>query len=251
MCDTPDYFTNAYSRVVTRSGRLSDHRGDILFKSPPAENMAMFRDVARQYLGGREELLVDPVASPFYASRDLLKSVPPLYFLVGSEETLLGDSIMLAQRAAAFGVPIVVDVYHGMWHDFPMYSEGCGSAAGELWLGKKAWENTAEFIRSDREGHASDGWPLIRYIYDESEQGRSSWFAPAQPLRLPQPSQPLQPPQPASFGVLSFSCGLAAGAVVYRCLSFGVARGRRRPALQIDQMAPSTLEMTTRHDFSH
>eukprot|EP00439_Symbiodinium_sp_Y106_P052094 s2052_g6.t5 len=217
MCDTPEYFTNAYSRIFNSSwGKASGHQGDILFRSPPARNMEEFREVALQYVGGHKQMLLDPVASPIYASAEMLAAVPPLHFLVGSEETLLGDSVILAQKAAASGATIVVDIYHGMWHDFPMYSEGCGSGT-ELVLGMKGWDHTAEFIQSATEMCRSNGWPIIRYVYDESLEGKTSWFMPARPLRLHGGA-----PQPSRFGAWPFFAGLAIGVLLSSAVSIGV-----------------------------
>ena len=256
MCDTPDYVTNAYSTIFnanSSSGKSSDYRGDILFKSPPAMNMAEFRNVALQYVGGQRDLLVDPIASPFHAGASILAMVPPLYFLVGSEETLLGDSVILAQKAAAYGASIVVDVYDNMWHDFPMYSEGCGSGS-KLWLGNKAWENTAEFIQLAQGAQGSNGWPLLRYVYDESPKGRDAWFAPRPPLRLPRGSQTPEPVSgtSSSLSLSSFLWGLGAGAALASCTYAGMnfVINRQQQLQQSQRAVPLRVEMTFRHDYN-
>ena len=208
--------------------------------------MEEFREVALQYVGGHKQMLLDPVASPIYASAEMLAAVPPLHFLVGSEETLLGDSVILAQKAAASGATIVVDIYHGMWHDFPMYSEGCGSGT-ELVLGMKGWDHTAEFIQSATEMCRSNGWPIIRYVYDESLEGKTSWFMPARPLRLHGGA-----PQPSRFGAWPFFAGLAIGVLLSSAVSIGVILSltRRRNLRENGQRAvPLALEMSTRHGY--
>ncbi|CAJ1402561.1 unnamed protein product [Effrenium voratum] len=177
-CDTPEYVSNAYSRLGAGSAA---HTGDILFRDEPATSRALFGNNSLAYVGGDTRLLRDALYSPFFAHKELLAGAPPLYFAVGSAEAILGDSTILAQKAAAFGVPVVLDIFQGMWHDFPMYSEGCGASL-PLWQGQRAWNNTAEFIRSVAEASnvgGSAGWPLTRYIYDESLAHRRGWFAQA------------------------------------------------------------------------
>lgn len=192
MCNTPEYITNAYMHAPPPT-EISDHVGDILFTQRPVDNMAMFRKNALEYVGGRVEMLKDPIASPFYADSEWQAgpgmASPALYFAVGSSETILGDTTILAEKAAAKGVQVVVDIFHGMWHDFPMYSDGCGSEQ-PLWSGQRAWNNTVEFLKaasataSAAKGGGSGGWPLIRYVYDESASGRAGWFPTARPLLL-------------------------------------------------------------------
>eukprot|EP00913_Durusdinium_trenchii_P004409 g4088.t1 len=62
------------------------------------------------------DLLLHPVASPFFADVERLARLPPLYFAVGSAESILGDSIILAQKAASAGVSVVLDIFHGIVH---------------------------------------------------------------------------------------------------------------------------------------
>ena len=191
MCNTPEYITNAYMHGPPPTD-ISDHVGDIVFNQRPLENMASFRQNALEYVGSLQ-MLKDPIASPFFADSEWLGmgTTPALYFAVGSSETILGDTTILAEKAAANGARVVVDIFHGMWHDFPMYSDGCGSGQ-PLWPGQRAWNNTVEFVRVASIGASAGGapgnaggWPLIRYIYDESAQGRAGWFpSKSRPLLL-------------------------------------------------------------------
>jgi acetyl esterase/lipase len=54
-----------------------------------------------------------PGISPLFAD---LAGLPPMLVQVGSDETLLSDSTMLAARAGAAGVDVELDVVDGMWH---------------------------------------------------------------------------------------------------------------------------------------
>merc|ERR1719261_1767885 len=72
--------------------------------------------------------------------------MPPLYFAVGGSESIQGDSVLLAQRMAHHGVEVQLDIYQGMWHDFPMYSEGCGSGF-RLWQGISAQLRMSTFVK--------------------------------------------------------------------------------------------------------
>jgi monoterpene epsilon-lactone hydrolase len=70
-------------------------------------------ELVRSYLGGHRA--EDPLASPLHAD---LKALPPLRVHVGSDEVLLDDSITLVERAAAAGVDVRLDVWHGMVHGY-------------------------------------------------------------------------------------------------------------------------------------
>ena len=181
MCNTPEYITNAYMHGPPPTD-ITDHVGDIVFNQRPSENMATFRQNALDYVGGSTHMLWDHIASPFFADSEWTGVTPALFFAVGSSETILGDTTILAEKAAANGATVVVDIFHGMWHDFPMYSDGCGSGK-PLWSGQRAWNNTVEFIlrvvgdgTKFQQSVGLAGWPLIRYIYDESAAGRVGWF---------------------------------------------------------------------------
>lgn len=75
------------------------------------------------YLGDADPR--DPLAAPMHAD---LSGLPPLLIQVGSAETLLSDSIRLADKAREDGVAVTLeessDMIH-VWHLFaPMLSEG-------------------------------------------------------------------------------------------------------------------------------
>jgi acetyl esterase/lipase len=57
--------------------------------------------------------LQNPLISPYFAEYD---GVPPLLIQVGSEEVLLDDAKMVAEKAKAAGVDVTLSFYEGMWH---------------------------------------------------------------------------------------------------------------------------------------
>eukprot|EP00927_Polykrikos_kofoidii_P004963 TRINITY_DN11965_c0_g1_i1.p1 TRINITY_DN11965_c0_g1~~TRINITY_DN11965_c0_g1_i1.p1 ORF type:complete len:427 (-),score=47.52 TRINITY_DN11965_c0_g1_i1:303-1583(-) len=143
-CDSPSYFTNAF-RLVNDGKDQHVYAGDIIFSGPPSQLMSEYRLVSTRYVSDNATLLTDPMPSPYYANAEFV-GAPPLLFAVGGAEALLHESVLPAQRAAAHGVEVYLDIYPEMWHVFPMYSEGCGSGF-ELWQGKVALNRTAAFIR--------------------------------------------------------------------------------------------------------
>eukprot|EP00408_Alexandrium_pacificum_P026593 CAMPEP_0171192700 /NCGR_PEP_ID=MMETSP0790-20130122/20004_1 /TAXON_ID=2925 /ORGANISM="Alexandrium catenella, Strain OF101" /LENGTH=516 /DNA_ID=CAMNT_0011657865 /DNA_START=17 /DNA_END=1568 /DNA_ORIENTATION=- len=171
QCNSPEYYHNAFAKIEentfkrmsaelemyksrssvkptdqTHTPVLAAYVGDVIFRSPPGNNSKVFEMSAVGYTGGNASKLTDPVASPYYADESQLSGLPPLYVAVGSSESILGDSIVVAENAAASGVDVHLDIHPGMWHVFPMYSEGCGGDT-PLWNGVRAMNSTALFVR--------------------------------------------------------------------------------------------------------
>lgn len=73
-------------------------------------------ELAQNFVGGRD--LSDPLISPQLAD---LTGLPPMLIQVGSEETLLDDSVTLAGRAGAAGVATTLQIWPDMIHAFPMF----------------------------------------------------------------------------------------------------------------------------------
>ncbi|MCB1262933.1 MAG: alpha/beta hydrolase, partial [Acidimicrobiales bacterium] len=71
---------------------------------------------AADYLAGAEA--TDPLASPVFAD---LAGLPPLRIDVGDREVLLGDSLVLAERARAAGVAVDLHEWPEMIHVFPAF----------------------------------------------------------------------------------------------------------------------------------
>ena len=55
-----------------------------------------------------------------------------VYSVVGGAEVLLGETLEVARKVAQDGAPARVDVFAGLWHDFPMYAY-CAGAGPPLW----------------------------------------------------------------------------------------------------------------------
>jgi len=142
-CDSPTYYSNAFSLVDDLTGKVMV--GDILFRGAPHNVSNSLRELAVKYFGGDKTLLRDPTFSPFYASEAQVDKLPPLYFAVSGSEVLGGDGIMLAQRAAWRGARVYLDIFPGMWHGFQQYLEGCGSGQ-ELWQASTALSHAGDFV---------------------------------------------------------------------------------------------------------
>ena len=80
----------------------------------------------------------DPLASPLFGN---LKGLPPLLIQVGTDERLLDDSLKFADRAAAVGVPVELEVYKGMHHVFQLDVAHIESA-------RNALDSAASFLRN-------------------------------------------------------------------------------------------------------
>jgi acetyl esterase/lipase len=72
---------------------------------------------AAAYLNGREA--GDPLASPLFAD---LAGLPPMLIQVGSRETLLDDASALERVAAGAGVPVTLEIWDGMFHEWHLLS---------------------------------------------------------------------------------------------------------------------------------
>lgn len=80
-------------------------------------------DIAKLYLGDTDPK--NPLASPVFAD---LTGLPPLLIQCGSDEVLMGDALLLEERAHSCGVKANLEIWANMvhvWHAFyPMLSEG-------------------------------------------------------------------------------------------------------------------------------
>ncbi len=86
-------------------------------EADPIHQQAMILALAKNYLGGQGDPC-DPLVSPLYAD---LADLPPLLIQVGDRETVLDNSVMLADRARAAGVEVDLQVWDGMIHVFQMF----------------------------------------------------------------------------------------------------------------------------------
>lgn len=85
-------------------------------------------ELATSYLNGADPQ--DPMVSPLYAD---LHGLPPMLIQVGSDETLLDDSVRLAGAAGSAGVSVTLRIWPAMihaWHlFFPQLAEGRAALA--------------------------------------------------------------------------------------------------------------------------
>jgi acetyl esterase/lipase len=165
MCNNPTYITNSFHKVPKAdvcdesdffyNGDVNFHyegsSGSFVpgyigtnFGSPSLEGLG-YRQYSLDYVGGDMFLLKDKIASPIFANEEVLKNLPPVMFIAGDQELLLGEIIVAAQSAAAAGAQTILDIYNGMWHVFPQYYNGCG--AGPIWEAHVALNRTYRFLR--------------------------------------------------------------------------------------------------------
>lgn len=91
--------------------------------------------MASLYLAGQHPRT--PLAAPLYAD---LRGLPPLLIQVGTAETLLDDSVRLADKARAAGVEVTLEPWEDMIHVWQAF-------AAMLPEGEQAIERIGEFIR--------------------------------------------------------------------------------------------------------
>lgn len=101
---------------------------------PMVQREALLR-MAAMYLAGQDPRT--PLAAPLYAD---LRGLPPLLIQVGTAETLLDDSLRLADRARAAGVAVTLEPWDDMIHVWQAF-------AALLPEGQQAIERIGEFIR--------------------------------------------------------------------------------------------------------
>ena len=85
-------------------------------EADPMISLDSISEFSATYLAGADART--PLASPCHAD---LSGLAPMLIQVGSEECLLSDSIMLAERAGAAGVPVQLEIWADMihvWHFF-------------------------------------------------------------------------------------------------------------------------------------
>lgn len=88
------------------------------------------------YLTGHNP--ADPLASPV---RGPLKHLPRLYLQVGTYELLLSDIGTFVEKARWAGVPVHVEIWEGMFHNWQLF-------AGQLPEGQEAVDHAGAFVRN-------------------------------------------------------------------------------------------------------
>ena len=97
---------------LTLSGATYETRAD----ADPLFTKAQVAGLVNSYLQGASA--DNPLASPLKGS---LAGLPPIRIHVGDDEVLLDDSRRYAERAAAAGVDVRLDLWTGMPHGFVVY----------------------------------------------------------------------------------------------------------------------------------
>lgn len=106
----------------------------------PVLPRSFLRAAAGAYLAGRPA--DDPTASPLHAD---LSGLPPTIIHVGTDEILLGDSVLLAGALAEAGVAVRLRAWPGMVHIFVAYPQLAPEA-------DEALADTAAFLARPAEG---------------------------------------------------------------------------------------------------
>lgn len=78
----------------------------------------------------------EPLISPLYAD---LHGLPPLLIQTGNDDVLLNDSTRLAAKAWADELHVTLEIWGGMWHDFPLFASVVPEA-------QQAQRNMSKFI---------------------------------------------------------------------------------------------------------
>jgi monoterpene epsilon-lactone hydrolase len=73
--------------------------------------------ISNAYLGEADAR--NPLAAPLYAD---LSGLPPMLIQVGTSETLLDDSIRLAERAKNAGVDVILEPWEELIHVWHFYA---------------------------------------------------------------------------------------------------------------------------------
>lgn len=86
---------------------------DSLREVDPVNSRHRLRVAGRHYAGAHNP--ADPMLSPLFAD---LSGLPPRLIQVGSDEIMLDDSVIFAERARSAGVEVSLQVWAGMWRVF-------------------------------------------------------------------------------------------------------------------------------------
>ncbi|MCX6065942.1 MAG: alpha/beta hydrolase, partial [Chloroflexi bacterium] len=118
---------------LTHQGQshLTKAKSEVMLKTDVLKEWALcYTDAAN---------LTNPLVSPVYAD---FHDFPPLLIQVGSEEILLDDARMVAEKASAAGVEVTLKVWDDLWHVWP--------ALGELLPeSRQSFEEIRQFIASN------------------------------------------------------------------------------------------------------
>ncbi|MCF1710955.1 alpha/beta hydrolase [Tabrizicola sp. J26] len=100
----------------------------------PLIHKAYLESLAEAYLAGHDPR--DPLVSPLFGD---MAGLPPTLIQVGSDETLLDDSLRLARKMGVAHVAVTLQVYPRMIHAFPVWQK-------RLAEGRRAIAQAAAFL---------------------------------------------------------------------------------------------------------
>ena len=143
--------------------------GDPVFRGTAKEVATTSRATAMQYLG-KASLEKSAPANPAMATKTMLRTLSPSLFMVGDRETLRGEVLDFVGKAQVVNPHIHGQLYDGMWHDWPMYSDGCGSRR-PVKSAKQAIAQIVAFLSSG-EIQAPSGTPTVSIVLQGGEDIR-------------------------------------------------------------------------------
>ncbi len=100
----------------------------------PLIHKGYLESLAGAYLAGHDPR--DPMVSPLFGD---MAGLPPALIQVGSDETLLDDSLRLARKMGVAHVPVTLQVFPRMIHAFPVWQK-------RLAEGRRAIAEAAAFL---------------------------------------------------------------------------------------------------------
>jgi epsilon-lactone hydrolase len=117
---------------LTASGPSYQSRAD----ADPIHRRKTILAMAGDYLGSDGDAR-SPLVSPLFAD---LEGLPPLLIQAGDREIVLSDSTLLAEKARAAGVEVIIEIWEGMIHVFQQFPD-------ELVEARKALKSAGDFLR--------------------------------------------------------------------------------------------------------
>jgi Esterase/lipase len=131
-CDTASYTTRPFCKKTKQ--------GDRIFRKSAERKKREYKKVAKEYLG-RVWRFGDEIANPFNSKQNELRSFPETCVMVGDEDSIRDDGLIMAGKLQAEGVKCYASVYDGMWHDWMLYSQkSCPKA------GRAAYKQVENFV---------------------------------------------------------------------------------------------------------
>ena len=142
VSNTPTY----YSQLLGTSNAGDVILGDIIFGfGGPPDSIAQLNQLNAQMYTPN---LTDPIANPLYAPDEWLQNLAPVSLHAGMPEILQADTTLFATKAARAGASNVeAHLYDGMWHVFPLYTQGCGSGSPVV-LAESSLKFSKQFVDS-------------------------------------------------------------------------------------------------------